>query len=172
MRRITRTATMAAALALAAAPLAAQGGPGRGPAQGRGFMAGGPGAMARNPVQVVLDHRAQLELTAEQVATLESLRDRVQAENAPRWHQLQEAWGDVDPRALSVEERQELRQRMQELAPVRDQIRTTNRAAMDQVHELMTAEQESQLHGIMRRGNRGADGRGMRARGARRGGCC
>lgn len=166
MRAITRMATVAAALALMAAPAMAQGGPGRGqgPAGGRGLMMGGPEGMARNPVAVVLDHQDQLELTAEQVETLNQMKARLDEVNGPRWEQLKAAFGDVDPAELSVEERQALRDRMQELAPVREEIQASNRAVMASVHELLTDDQEAQLRGIMRRGPRGPEGQGMRGR--------
>lgn len=167
MRGITRITSIAAALALVALPLAAQGGPGRGqgPAQGRGMMQGGPEAMARNPVAIVLDHQDELDLTADQVETLESLRARLEEENGPRWEQLRSAFNDVDPAELTVEERQALRQRMQELAPVRQEIQEANRAVMSEVHELLNDEQDTALRGIMRRGPRGAAAPGMRGRG-------
>lgn len=165
MSRIRGIGASALALMLLAAPLAAQGG-GRGPAMGRGMRGGGPGAMARNPVAVVLDHRADLELTDDQVQKLETLREHVQQANEPRWQQLKEAFGDADPRSMSVEERQALRERMQALQPVREEIRAANREAMDEVHELLTDEQETQLHGIMRRAGGPHGGAGMRRRGA------
>jgi hypothetical protein len=168
MSRIGRAVVAGAAVAMMAAPLAAQGGQGQGPVRGRGMMAGGPGVMARNPVAVVLDHRDDLELTDEQVQTLETLRDHVQQENEPRWQQLQDAFGDADPRSMSVEERQAFRERMQALQPVREEIRASNRAAMDEVHELLTTEQETELRQIMRRRSGGVPGRGMRSQGVRR----
>ena len=148
-----------AALALAAAPLAAQGGQGRGPGQGqalgRGMMQGGPEAMARNPVTVVLEHQEALELTAEQRETLQGLEARIEEQNGPRWEQLKAAFGDAEPAELTVEERQALRARMQELAPVRDSVRATTRAVMAEVHGLLDADQNAELRGIMRRGPRG-----------------
>lgn len=162
---------MVAALALVAAPLAAQGGPGRGQGQGqalgRGMMQGGPEAMARNPVAVVLEHRDRLELTADQVETLQGLEARIEEQNGPRWEQLRAAFGDAEPAQMTVEERQALRDRMQELAPVRDSVQATNRAAMAEVHGLLDADQNTELRGIMRRG---PQGRGVRAgQGAGRG---
>jgi Spy/CpxP family protein refolding chaperone len=158
MRGMMKLASAVAALALVAAPLAAQAGQGRGPghdrgpAMGRGMMQGGPGAMVRNPAAVVLEHRDALELTAEQVRTLERVQARIETENGPRWEQIQAAFGDADPAELTVAERQALRDRMRELQPVRDAIRETNRTAMDEVHALLTDEQETALRGIMRRG--------------------
>ncbi len=172
MRGMFRIASAAAVLALMAAPAMAQGGPGgrQGPAMGRGMMRGGPAAMARNPVAVVLDHQAALELTAEQVQTLEGLKARLDEENGPRWEQLTAAFGDADPAEMTVEERQAMRDRMQELDPVRQEIRASNRAAMAEVHELLDDSQETRLRGIMRRGPRGAggQGQGLRGRGVHR----
>lgn len=167
MRGITRITSAAAALALVAMPLAAQGGPGRGmgAGMGPGMMQGGPEAMARNPVAVVLDHPEVLELTAAQIETLEGLRARLEEENGPRWEKLRSAFGDVDPAEMTVEERQALRARMQELAPVRQEIRAANRAVMAEVHELLNDEQETALRGIMRRGPHGPGGPAMRGGG-------
>ena len=167
MRNITKITSTVAALALVAMPLAAQGGPGRGmgAGMGRGMMQGGPEAVARNPVAVVLDHQEELELTAAQIETLEGLRTRLEEQNGPRWEQLRSTFGDVDSAEMTVEERQALRARMQELAPVRQEIRDANRAVMAEVHELLNAEQDTALRGIMRRGPQGPRGPVMRGGG-------
>ena len=164
MRGFRTIMSALATLALIAAPLAAQGGPGRGhgPAMGRGMMQGGPDAMARNPAAVVLEHRDALELTAEQVQALETMQAEIEEQNGPRWAQLEEAFGDADPAGMSVEERQALRERMQELAPVREAIRQTNRTIMAGLHEMLTPEQEQKLRAVMRRAP-DRPGRGMRA---------
>lgn len=172
--RMKALAGVALALALAAAPAVAQGGAGAGPGHrmGRGMMAGGPGAMQRNPAEMVLQHREALDLTADQVRQLEAIRDRVEAENGPRRERMKAAFGDVAPAELTVEERQALRERMRELQPVRDEIRATNRKAGEEIHELLTDEQEATLRPLMHQGRRGdgpgRPGRGMR--GAPRGG--
>jgi Spy/CpxP family protein refolding chaperone len=166
MRSILRTTGALAALVLMAAPVAAQG-RGDGPPMGRGMMRGGPGAMERNPAAVVLDHRDALELTAEQVDALESIRDRVQEENGPRWEQLKAAFGEAAPAEMSVEERDAFRARMQELRPVREEIRATNRAAGQEIHEILTDDQEQKLRPIMHEGRRGP---GHMRRGGRGGG--
>lgn len=153
MRGIAKVVGAAAAILLVAAPLVAQQGPVRQqrPGMGRGMMAGGPGAMARNPVSVVLDHQEELELTAEQVGTLEGLQARLEEENGPRWAQLEAAFGDTDPAELTVEEQHQIQERMQELAPVREEIRAANRAVMAEVHELLNEDQETTLRSIMPR---------------------
>ena len=165
MRGLKSGVSAVAALALIAMPLAAQGaGRGQGPAMGRGMMQDGPEAMLRNPATVVLEHRAELELTDQQVQALETIQARIDEENGPRWAQLKEAFGDADPAEMTVEDRQALRDRMQELAPVRAEIRQTNRTLMDSFHEMLTDDQETTLRGIMRRGPDARPGRGMRAR--------
>lgn len=169
MRSGTRMVGALAALVLVAAPLAAQG-QGRGPAMGRGMMRGGPDGMGRNPVAVVLDHRAELELTADQVRQLEAIRERVEAENGPRWERLKAAFGDADPSQMSDEERQALRERMRELQPVRQEIRATNRAAGGEIHEILTEEQETRLRPIMHEGRGNRQGPGHMRRGGRGGG--
>ena len=165
MRAVMRITSALATLALIAAPLAAQGGPGRGqgPAMGRGMMQGGPEAMARNPAAVVLEHRDALELTAEQVQALETMQAEIEEQNGPRWAQLEEAFGDADPVGMTAEQRQALRARMQELAPVREAIRQTNRTIMAGFHEMLTPEQEQKVRAVMRRAPNGRPGRGMRA---------
>lgn len=164
MRGFRSAVSVVAALALIAGPLAAQGGGrGQGPAMGRGMMQGGPEAMLRNPATVVLEHRAELELTDQQAEALETIQARIEEENGPRWAQLKEAFGDADPAEMTVQERQALRDRMQELAPVRAEIRQTNRTLMASFHEMLTDDQEAMLRGIMRRGPEGRPGRGMRA---------
>jgi hypothetical protein len=174
MRRIRRMAGAAVALVLVASPVVAQGAgqdsvPGR---MGRGMLRGGPAAMERNPAAAVLEHREALELTAEQVSRLEAIRDHVAQENSPRWEQLRAAFGDANPRDMTPEERQAHRAQMQALAPVRDEIRATNRAAGEEIHELLTDDQEATLRPLMRRGHRGPQppraGRG--GRGPRGGG--
>lgn len=171
MQGVMRITSTVLALALTVAPLAAQGGParGQGPAMGRGMMQGGPAAMLRNPATLVLEHRDALELTAEQVDALETIEVEIERQNGPRWEQLKEAFGDADPAEMSREERQALRDRMQELAPVREEVRQTNRTLMASFHEMLTAEQETALREIMRRNAPGRQGPGMRGRSGRPG---
>ena len=170
LMKLTGTAAMALWLA---APLAAQEappqadaptpGPGMMPHGGppMGMMREGPAAMARTPVAVVLEHREQLELTADQVDALEALEARLEEENGPRWARLEEAFGGADPRTMTAEERRAHRDRMQELAPVHQEIRTANRAAMEEARDLLTGVQRAALPTLMRRGPDGRRGPGI-----------
>ncbi|MFW5951757.1 MAG: hypothetical protein ACOCVZ_06565 [Gemmatimonadota bacterium] len=133
-------------LAVTAPAVAQRGGPGRG--MGPGMIAAGPGLMARNPAAVVLEHREALDLTASQVTRLEEIRERVARENEPRWAQLRGAFG-ADPQEMTVAEWQARRQRTRDLAPMRAEIRATNHAAGEEIHELLTDAQEAKLLPLM-----------------------
>lgn len=149
--------TALGALVLVVAPLAAQGRPGR---PGAGWWMRGPAEMVRNPMQVLLDHKADLALTADQVQKLEAIRAKVDKENGPRWEQLKKAFGDKAPADMTVEERQALRERMQALQPVSDKVRETNRTATTEARALLTPEQLTKMRDIMRRGPGNRPGRG------------
>lgn len=158
MRKLITAVAVAAGLVAVAAPADAQvGDPVRErPAVERGMRGAMP--MHRNPATAVLRHAEALELSAEQVRQLEAIEARVEQENAPRVERMREAFGErfmpENPRSMTREERLELRDQMRErfeaLAPVRDQLRATNRAAGEEIHELLTAEQEAELRAIRR----------------------
>jgi hypothetical protein len=186
MRKIATAMTIVAGLAVVVAPVVAQVGTEvreRPAFQGRGMMGGGPAARVQNPAALVLERRAELGLTSEQVRQIEAIQARVQQENASRIEQLRAAFGDRTDRNfrdLTVEERQQLRERMQQLQPVRQQLRETNRAAGQEIHALLTAEQQEQLRTLRRdrmrefrspRGPRGprGDGEWQNRRGEKRG---
>lgn len=149
-----------AAAAILAAPAAAQRGQDRPAREGRGAWTA-PGSMARNPVATLLAQREALELTADQVRQLESIAARVEAENAPRVEQLRAVLGDRSVQDLTADERAELRERLRELEPVRAAIRETNRTAMAEARDILTADQALKLRDVMRRGA----GEGFRGRG-------
>jgi hypothetical protein len=164
MRKIATVMTIVAGLAVLAAPAVAQVGTevGERPAfQGRGMMMGISGARHQNPGALLIERRAELGLTAEQVRQIEAIRDRVTRENAARLEQL----------------RQQNRDRMEPLQAVRRELRETNRAAGQEIHGLLTEEQRQQLHTLRReqvrefRGQRGGrgDGEWQGRRGDRRG---
>jgi hypothetical protein len=186
MRRIATAMTIAAGLAVMAAPAVAQVGTDareRPAFQGRGMMAG-PGIRAQNPGALLLERRAELGLTADQVRQIEAIQARVQQQNAARIEQLRAAHADRPERNfrdMSAEERQQLRaqmrERMEELQPLRQALRETNRAAGQELHALLTDAQREQLRTLRReqmrefRGQRGERGAGewQGRRGERRG---
>ncbi len=169
MRTTMRIAGTLVAVALMATPAVAQNsgqgslGAPLGAPMGRGMAQGGPAQMQRNPATRVLEHRDALELTAAQVARLEAIEARVTAENGPRWERMKAAFGGADPREMTVEQRQALRERMQELEGERAAIRAINRSAGQEIHQLLTDEQVDRLRPIMH------EGRGMRGDGSAQG---
>lgn len=114
--------------------------PSRGQGMGQGMagrpMVGGPGAMVRNPAATVLEHRDELELTDVQVRELEAIRSRVEEQNSPRLERLRDA-------------REDAGERMGDLRPLMGEVRATNRAAGEEIHQLLTDEQETRLRALM-----------------------
>lgn len=109
-------------------------------------------AAVQSPGTALLRHQKQIGLTDDQVRQIEAIRARAEAANAPRVEQLRQLAGQM--RAGTVEERRQLREQMQSLQPVRQQIRETNRAAGDEIHTLLTPEQEARAR-TLRRAQRG-----------------
>jgi periplasmic protein CpxP/Spy len=179
-----RIRNIALALALVAAPqvLSAQD---PAPAHPRGERAhGGRGQGARmgDPFARLLEQRQQLGLSSQQVAQIEAIRSRLQAQNRPLVEQLQaarrqaglpergEARGGERPR-LTEEQRQAMRQLRERTQPVAEQLRANNRTAMREVHGILTEQQRTQLRQLhQQHGGRGHGGRRMRGGGRRGGG--
>ena len=154
MRRM-RVGALALVAMMVAAPLAAQG---RGPARDARPDRRGP---AGNPLERVLEHRAELGLSAAQVERLTEIRSRAEAEAAPIAERLEEARGDRDLRDLSREERAAFRQRMEALRPEMERLREIRRSAFDQASEVLTDAQKEKLRELMPRrrpGRRGGGG--------------
>jgi hypothetical protein len=181
MRRIVQAVTVVAGLAVVAGPAVAQvGEPVRErPAfEARGMRAGAPMATARNPAAAVLAQREALGLSADQVRRLEAVQARVEAANAPRLERLRAVQGERQAmdrdriRQMSADERQQLRQQMRErmdqVRPVMEELRKTNHAAGDEVRAILTDEQHTQFRDLRRserrdgamRGQRGGQNRG------------
>lgn len=178
MRRMVQAVTVAAGLAVLAVPAVAQIGepvPERPALEARGMRAGAPMAVARTPAAAVLAQREALGLTADQVRQLEAIQARVERENAPRMERLRAVHGERQAmdrsriREMSADERQELRaqmrERMEQLRPVMEELRQTNRAAGDEIRDLLTAEQQAQFRALRRSERR--DGAWQQRRGER-----
>mgnify|MGYP000053028929 CR=1 FL=1 len=131
------------ALALAPAVVAAQDQP-RGPG-------GAMQRLRRNPVAAILERRADLQLTNEQVAKLEAIRKKLDEQNAPLLAKLDEARGNAPGGGApaSDEQREAMRQRMAELRPVLQQVRENNRKAIEEASAVLTPEQRQKVRGIL-----------------------
>jgi hypothetical protein len=123
----------------------------RGPAQGPGLQ------MAQsNPIQVVLDARAELKLTDEQVALLEPARVRLEAVNAPlvaRMDSLRQtmpaARGQGAGGGAGAGNREAMQAAMATLQPVRDQIQENNRLALESVRPHLDAAQWARVNELV-----------------------
>lgn len=106
----------------------------------------GPGAYhgERNPVRRILLQRDSLELGADQVTRLTAIAERLDAETAPLLQRMSELRGEMPPRPEgrpSAEERERFRQKMEELRPVREQLRERHRAAIEEARGVLSEDQ-------------------------------
>jgi Spy/CpxP family protein refolding chaperone len=134
-RSIIRSALV---LAVVAVPAVAE-------AQARQPGQRGPAAFDRNPVARVLAQRAELNLTADQVARLEAIRTRLEQQNRPLMEQIraqapERQRGDA-ARQMTPEQRAELRQRMEAQRAQRQQLTPEQRAERRQQMQQLTPEQ-------------------------------
>jgi hypothetical protein len=178
MRKFVTALTVMAGLTVMAAPALAQAGQERERPdfERRGMRGGGPAAQMRAPGAMLLEHRAELGLTAEQIRQIEAIQERVKAANAPRLEQLQAGLGERGPvrdrtrRDMTAEERQAFRDRMragaEQMRSVMQEVRETNRGAGDQIHALLTTEQKAAVLDLRRE----ARGEWQNRRGERRDG--
>jgi DNA anti-recombination protein RmuC len=145
-----------AALTLLVLPatLLAQGG--RGERGGRGF---GPGRMG-NPVQIVLQHGSELNLTADQVTKLEAVASKLEESNKPLVADLQKQRTEGQrPQAMTEQQREQMR-------GVMEKLRANREDAQKQVAAILTQQQNEQLRsfrperikGSERPGGRGGRG--------------
>ncbi|MBX6366128.1 MAG: Spy/CpxP family protein refolding chaperone [Gemmatimonadetes bacterium] len=144
MRHVNRMLLALGLLALPAAVSAQRpGGPG-----GRGMM-----MMRGDPVAMILEHKADLGLTDEQVTKLQDVQKRLEEQNKPLREQMQKEMNGASFRDLTDEQREKLR-------PVFEGLRENSRKAMDEAREILTPEQRDKMRDLMpmRRGPRGGFG--------------
>lgn len=141
MRNLNRILLAVGLLALPAAVSAqGPGGPG-----GRGGMRGGVAAMA-------LEHKADLNLTDEQVAKLQDIQKKLDEKNKPLREKMEKQTNGASFRDLTDEQREALR-------PIMEDLRENSRKSADEVREVLTKEQQDKLRELMpMRGGRGDRG--------------
>jgi hypothetical protein len=115
----------------------------------------------RGPAEMILSQRAELGLSADQVARIEAIRDRLVTQNAPLTEQLraagvaqgregmgrrmggmnaeQRAQMQEHMRSMTPEQRAQMRERMQSMTP-------EQRAEMHERMQSMTPEQRAEMH--------------------------
>jgi len=131
-KRFLILATLAAAVSCTARPPAAE--PGAPPANMR--MTVVPLALEPPPVYALIGYRDRLELSSQQVTTLDSLATAARDANSILVDSLEEKaiTNSRQPGVLQVNPSER---------PILERIRTNNRAVMDQVAALLTPEQET-----------------------------
>lgn len=167
--RMTRPLALIALLS--AAPIALQAQEPAPHPGGHGQHHGPMQAGRMDPFARLLEKRQELGLTAQQVSQIEAIRTRLQAQNQPLMEQMQaarrqaglperaaDARGGERPR-LTEEQRTAMRQMRDRMAPLHEQVRTNTRAAMEQVHGLLTEQQRTQVRQWHREQRGGARGR-------------
>lgn len=141
----------------------------------------GGAAQPMSPLTRILEHRAELGLSAEQVTRLEAIEQRLQERIAPLQEQMREARGEMPargmrgargargergqrraPRPMSPEQRaaarermEETRERMDEMRPAMEELRESRQEAMEEIREVLTEDQQERVRQLMRDGRAG-----------------
>jgi Spy/CpxP family protein refolding chaperone len=115
-------------------------------AQGRSQRREGPGRPQANVIEQVLQHKADLALTAEQVTRLETLSNQLSEKQKPILEEMRkQREGGVRPRDLTDEQRAEARKTMEKLRAHREE-------ALNGVKDVLTDEQEQKVKSLLEDG--------------------
>jgi LTXXQ motif family protein len=99
--------------------------------------------MQANVIQVIIDHKADLSLTANQIAKLEPIARKLEEQNKPVIAEMQKVRGNTNVRELSQEQRDQMRPQMQKL-------RDHRQAALTEAKTVLTQEQQTKLRDFVR----------------------
>jgi Spy/CpxP family protein refolding chaperone len=96
----------------------------------------------------------QLGLTADQRAKIHTIREQVEAQNAPLREQMRQVLGGKSFRDLTPEERESFKSKIE---PIRKQMRENRHKAHEQISAILTPAQRDKLEHQMKehRGGRG-----------------
>ena len=109
---------------------------------------------------LALEHAAELELSAEQKAALESLRRTQDSANAPwlqRLDSLRPTRRPVNPSDLSPEQREEIAARRAAIELAMNGMRETNTSARERALAVLTPEQQRRAAELEKQANKRAD---------------
>jgi hypothetical protein len=112
-----------------------------------------------NVIQMMIEHKADLALTAEQIAKLEPIGKKLEEQNKPVVEEMQKIRGTTNVRELSQEQREQMRAQM-------GKLREHRKAAMTEANTILTQEQQTKLRDMMQKmapGRRGAERRSGQA---------
>lgn len=132
------------------------------PAEATPQAVGDTAQIQRSPLELLLEHRDTLELTPEQLAQLDLIRDRLRRQNEPlvgRMLTMRQQWQRERLAAQqggAARETPQLRRLRARAQPVHDRIQQNNRAAMQAVNRMLTPEQRQRLRGIVEQNRRGS----------------
>jgi Spy/CpxP family protein refolding chaperone len=166
--RTMKTRMLAVALALAAAPVPALAQQPTTPQP----AATVPGARRQHPrprrdaASTLLRHRQQLDLTADQVARLEAIRQRARSQNQPLVRQIRNIRERAVPGLrehrgeLTADQRASLKATRPQVMPLVKQIRDNEKAARQEAAAVLTAQQKQRIESLRaaRRASRGDGG--------------
>lgn len=125
-----------------------------------GPRAGAFGKAHQRPVQMLLQHRERLQLTREQVATLQEIDRQSVERNRPYVQRVVEKHREVKATlraqpGLTREERHAIvRRSMEEIQPFAEKLRENDRLTMTEVRTVLTPEQRSLLREVIRHGKK------------------
>jgi hypothetical protein len=115
------------------------------------------------PVALLLRNRAELRLTAEQVARLQEIDTLVERKNRPFVTQLVEMRRQLPRvsrgREPTPEQREAFEAQMRAAQPLMKSIDENWKAAMRQVGQILTEEQKAKIHDLVANERRGDDRR-------------
>ncbi len=111
-----------------------------------GQRMGGRGMM-RSPVAIAIAHKADLNLTDDQVAKLDAIEKQLQEKNAPLREKMRAAMsGAGDFQSMTDDQRQAMREKMQ---PVMQELRANSQAARADAEKVLKPEQVTKLQQIL-----------------------
>ena len=129
-------------------------------AQGKRAMRAG-GQPPHNVARVILEHKSELSLNADQVAKLETIAKRLEEQNKPVLDAMARQRANLRSGTATEDQRQEMRAAM-------DSLRNRRQAAVTEINTILTAEQQQQARQYISQGRRGGAGERLeRGRGQR-----
>ena len=116
----------------------------------------GPGGAQRNIIEVIINQKAQLELTDAQIASLQPIAKRLDEQNKPILEELQKLRGSgTNPRDMSEEQRAQMR-------PLMEKMREHREAALKEAQPVLTDAQKEKLRQLLEERRPGRGARGLR----------
>ncbi len=141
-RQLVLTISLLTLVLSPVALVAQRGGGGGGAGEGTALQ-----ALQRNPIQVVLDARAELGLTTEQVALLKPVRDRLLEQNRENLARI-DSIVQATPRTPTGN-RDAMQAMMEQIRPLRQEVQENNRAAIQEIRPHLTAAQSEQVTALL-----------------------